>query len=114
MDSSGSVGNSNFHQQVLFIKKVAESFTLGTSTAETRIAAIAYSTAPELEVDWQTDQDAFQDAADHMHHIGGGTSIGAALDFAEKTVFCSSDVNKFKYRECWQLENGNLQTKRSF
>ena len=91
IDSSGSIGRRNWELMKRFVK--ALSSKLDVSTSATRIAAISYSTNPEVV--WrfsQTQQtDMINRVVDRMRYQRGFTYTDKALELADRDLFQTSN-----------------------
>ncbi|XP_022079977.1 uncharacterized protein LOC110973441 [Acanthaster planci] len=87
LDSSGSVGQSNFEKTKSFVSNVSESFQIGAD--QTRVAVIQYSSSVKVEFHLNTyaDKTFLQEAIRNITYIGGGTATVSALNVTESQAF---------------------------
>lgn len=96
IDSSGSVGRTNWVRMKRFVKSVISSLDVSSST--TRIAAIAYSTNPKTVwkfIDFQG-TDMLNRALDQMVWQRGYTYIDKAILLADRSLFQTSNGMRLK------------------
>lgn len=84
MDGSGSVGASNFQQQIDFMKDVTAYMTIGAS--DTRVGLVQFSSVPQLEFSYLDDATNLENSFDAAQWSQGGTNTGAAIQFAYDSV----------------------------
>ena len=90
IDSSGSIGRKNWERMKRFVKTVVSK--LDVSSSATHIAAIAYSTNPEVVMLFNEVQatDEVNRRIDGMRWQRGYTYIDKALLLADREVFQAS------------------------
>ena len=90
IDSSGSIGRSNWEKMKRFLKAVVSK--LEVSPSATHVAAVAYSTTPEIVMRFSDEQDTDQvnRVFDGMRWQRGLTRIDQALLLADKDLFQTS------------------------
>ena len=96
IDSSGSVGRTNWVRMKRFVKSVISSLDVSSST--TRIAAIAYSTNSKIVwrfIDFQG-TDMLNRVLDQMVWQRGYTYIDKALLLADRSLFQTSNGMRLK------------------
>lgn len=79
MDSSGSIGSSNFQKEQDFVKSVAKEFDLDSGNVQ--VAVVNYSSRSEVAVtlkQYSTAQ--FQTCVQSVLYRGGGTNTSSALN----------------------------------
>ncbi|XP_078673450.1 collagen alpha-6(VI) chain-like [Branchiostoma floridae x Branchiostoma belcheri] len=86
LDGSGSVSNADFDKVKQFVKTVASAFTIGLT--ETRVGVLQYSDSNALECNLgdHADESSFVSAISTMTKLSGGTSTGAALEYARQNA----------------------------
>ena len=91
IDSSGSIGRRNWELMKRFVKALLSKLDVSTST--TRIAAISYSTNPEVV--WRFSQtqetDMINRVVDRMRYQRGFTYTDKALQLADRELFQTSN-----------------------
>lgn len=94
LDTSGSVGSSNFNQVKNFVKNVVDFFNIGSSG--THVAVVTYSTFPWLEFNLKAHytKSAIKNAVTYIRYRGGMTYTADALDFVRRNVFSKSQVSR--------------------
>ena len=90
LDSSGSIGRTNWEKMKRFVKSVVSK--LDVSSSATHVAAIAYSTSPEVVMLFSEVQatDEVNRMIDGMRWQRGYTYIDKALLLADKELFQAS------------------------
>ena len=91
IDSSGSIGRRNWVQVKRFVKSLVSK--LDVSNSATRVAAIAFSTDPEVVMRFNDDQgtDEVNRGFDGMRHQRGYTFTDKALELADNDLFQTSN-----------------------
>ncbi|XP_035883746.1 vitrin isoform X2 [Phyllostomus discolor] len=96
IDGSSSVGTGNFRTVLQFVANLSKEFEI--SETDTRIGAVQYTYEQRLEFGFDT----YSTKADILNAIktvgywSGGTSTGAAINFALEQLFKKSKPNKRK------------------
>lgn len=96
IDGSSSVGTSNFRTVLQFVANLSKEFEI--SDTDTRIGAVQYTYEQRLEFGF----DKYNSKADVLSAIrrvgywSGGTSTGAAIQYALEQLFKKSKPNKRK------------------
>ena len=87
IDSSGSIGRRNWVRVKRFVKALVSK--LYVSNAAARVAAIAYSTDPEVVMRFNENQgtDEVNRGLDGMRHQRGYTYTDKALELADRELF---------------------------
>ena len=87
IDSSGSIGRKNWDRMKQFLKAIVSK--LDVSPSGTRIAAISYSTIPEIELQFSNGQSTVgvNSAFDAMRWHRGFTFTDKALLLADSDLF---------------------------
>ena len=103
IDSSGSIGRSNWARFKRFLKSLVNK--LDVSPSATHVAALAYSNNPQVEFRFNDAQatDAINDKLDKMRWQRGFTYTDKALLLADSDIFNApngmrSSVNKVRER----------------
>ena len=99
VDSSGSIGRSNWERVKRFVKALISK--LGVSSSGTRVAAIAYSTNPELVTRFSSYQgtDHVNRLIDRMRFQRGFTYTDKALLLADRDLFQRSNGMRSNVRK---------------
>ena len=87
LDSSGSVGTSNFQKQKDFVAHFAQSFDIGPRNVQ--IGVVTFATTPHNEFNLNTYHNK-HDTVNAINHIGyhsGGTRTDTALKYIEANAF---------------------------
>lgn len=96
IDGSSSVGTSNFRTVLQFVANLSKEFEI--SDTDTRVGAVQYTYEQRLEFGF----DKYNSKADILSAIrrvgfwSGGTSTGAAIQYALEQLFKKSKPNKRK------------------
>ncbi|XP_074065797.1 vitrin isoform X1 [Macrotis lagotis] len=96
IDGSSSVGTGNFRTLLQFVANVSKEFEI--SDTDTRIGAVQYTYEQRLEFGfdkYNTKQDLLN-AIKRVNYWSGGTSTGAAINYALEHLFKKSKPNKRK------------------
>lgn len=90
IDSSGSIGRTNYKKQKNFVKEVAKTF--GLSPNGSRAAMVLYSNSASVKARFgqYTDPKEFDGAVDSLPYERGLTRIDKALDLTARDVFAQS------------------------
>lgn len=90
IDSSGSIGRTNWERMKRFVKSIVSK--LDVSSSATHVAAIAYSTSPEVVMLFSEVQatDEVNRMIDGMRWQRGYTYIDKALLLADREIFQTS------------------------
>ena len=86
VDESGSIGEMHFQLFREFIENVSSVLNFGQSRS--RVAIIAFDDSPRLvfDLNQHTDRTSLVQAIRDLSYSGGGTDIGAALNFLRQTA----------------------------
>ncbi|CAH1788901.1 unnamed protein product [Owenia fusiformis] len=89
LDSSGSVGASNFNRQKEFIKNVINDINLGENNIH--VSVVRYSDKAErmIRLNQYWDKSALRSAIDRIEYVQGASYTGAALRSLTDSVFTS-------------------------
>nr|XP_042704354.1 vitrin isoform X3 [Chrysemys picta bellii] len=96
IDGSSSVGTGNFRTILQFVANISKEFEI--SDTDTRIGAVQYTYEQRLEFGFDkhsTKQDVLN-AIKRINYWSGGTSTGAAINYASEQLFSKSKPNKRK------------------
>ncbi|XP_043774181.1 vitrin isoform X2 [Cervus elaphus] len=96
IDGSSSVGTSNFRTVLQFVANLSREFEI--SDTDTRIGAMQYTYEQRLEFgfdEYSTKSDVLN-AIKRVGYWSGGTSTGAAINYALELLFKKSKPNKRK------------------
>ncbi|XP_045835372.1 vitrin isoform X2 [Meles meles] len=96
IDGSSSVGTSNFRTVLQFVANISKEFEI--SETDTRIGAVQYTYEQRLEFGFE-DHSSKADILNAIKRVGywsGGTSTGAAINYALEQLFKKSKPNKRK------------------
>ncbi|XP_072490257.1 vitrin isoform X2 [Notamacropus eugenii] len=96
IDGSSSVGTGNFRTLLQFVANLSKEFEI--SDTDTRIGAVQYTYEQRLEFGFEkysTKQDILN-AIKRVNYWSGGTSTGAAINYALEHLFKKSKPNKRK------------------
>uniref|UniRef100_A0A6J0UK71 Vitrin n=1 Tax=Pogona vitticeps TaxID=103695 RepID=A0A6J0UK71_9SAUR len=96
IDGSSSVGTGNFRTVLQFVANISKEFEI--SDTDTRVGAVQYTYEQRLEFGFDkhtTKQDVLT-AIKRINYWSGGTSTGAAINYAFDQLFSKSKPNKRK------------------
>ena len=87
VDSSGSIGTSNFEKQKKFLKSVARTLSFGSGIA--RVGALVYSDVATIQFSFKncSGSHTFMRAMEHIPYYGRTTRIDRALSLANTELF---------------------------
>ena len=110
IDSSGSISRRNWERVKRFVK--AATSKLDVSSSGARIAAIAYSTDPEVVMRFNDYQgtDEVNRGFDGMRHQRGYTYTDKALELADRDVFQISNGMRFNVPKVSKNYISSLET----
>ena len=110
IDSSGSISRRNWERVKRFVK--AATSKLDVSSSGTRVAAIAYSTDPEVVMRFNDYQgtDEVNRGFDGMRHQRGYTYTDKALELADRDVFQISNGMRFNVPKVSKNYISSLET----
>ncbi|XP_041910483.1 vitrin [Arvicola amphibius] len=96
IDGSSSVGTSNFRTVLQFVANLSKEFEI--SDTDTRIGAVQYTYEQRLEFgfDKYSSKNDILSAIKSVGYWSGGTSTGAAIQYALEQLFKKSKPNKRK------------------
>ncbi|XP_037596681.1 vitrin isoform X1 [Cebus imitator] len=96
IDGSSSVGTGNFRTVLQFVTNISKEFEI--SDTDTRIGAVQYTYEQRLEFgfDKYSSKPDILNAIKRVGYWSGGTSTGAAINFALEQLFMKSKPNKRK------------------
>ncbi|XP_007943274.1 vitrin [Orycteropus afer afer] len=96
IDGSSSVGTSNFRTVLQFVANLTKEFEI--SETDTRIGAVQYTYEQRLEFgfDQYNSKSDILNAIKRVGYWSGGTSTGAAINYALEQLFQKSKPNKRK------------------
>ncbi|XP_022291732.2 uncharacterized protein LOC111103027 isoform X2 [Crassostrea virginica] len=90
LDESGSVGLSNFNTTKMFVYNVVSQFSIGPDSNQFSVVTFDSSSHEAFSLNRYNQMSDLQSAVLALSYSGGGTSIGAALNFARLNSFTSS------------------------
>jgi len=104
VDSSGSIGRSNWEKVKRFVKALISK--LDISSSGTQVAAIAYSNNPEVVTRFRSYQgtDHVNRLIDRMRFQGGFTYTDRALLLADRDLFQRSNGMRSNVPKVWFKE----------
>lgn len=87
LDSSGSVGSTNFQKMLGFVKNMVNGMDI--SPTGTEVGVITYSDRTHLEfhLNAHSDKQSLEQAISGIRYISGGTNTADALKYARETSF---------------------------
>lgn len=96
IDGSSSVGTGNFRTVLQFVANLSREFEI--SDTDTRIGAVQYTYEQRLEFGFDTysTKPDILNAIKRVGYWSGGTSTGAAINYALEQLFKESKPNKRK------------------
>ncbi|XP_077982893.1 matrilin-3-like [Glandiceps talaboti] len=94
IDKSGSIGTTDFTKSIDLVKQLIDLFPVPISPDETRIAAISFSSAHKVDLDFNflacANKDACKDAIGRIDFEDGSTHTGRALNLARTNAFTNA------------------------
>ena len=84
VDGSGSIPPDDFSKQIEFVKAVVNNMTV--SEDQTRIAMVQFSSAPQTEFNFLTDENQLQNQLNNVTQLFGSTNTGAAITYAYDNI----------------------------
>lgn len=90
LDSSGSVGTTNFQKQKDFVAKFAQSFTIGPHNVQIGVVTFASTVHNEFNLNTFHDKHSLVNAINGIHYNSGSTYTHTALQYVEKNSFTSA------------------------
>ena len=104
IDSSGSIGRRNWERVKRFVKALVSK--LDVSNSATRVAAIAYSTNPEVVMQFKDYQgtDEVNRGFDGMKYQRGYTYTDKALKLADQALFQTSNGMRISVPKVYDLK----------
>ena len=87
MDSSGSVGTTNFQKQKQFVAKFAQSFTIGPRNVQIGVVTFATRVHNEFNLNTHHTKSSLVNAINSIHYNSGMTYTHTALQYVERNSF---------------------------
>ena len=89
LDTSGSVGSTDFHKVRTFVRKFAEHFDIGPDSVNVGVASFGSAPYNEFWLNEYTDKASLLAAIDQIKYRGGGTNTAQALQFVRQNALTS-------------------------
>lgn len=87
LDESGSVGRINFETTKTFVYNFVSYFSIGPNANQISVVTFSHYASEDFSLNRYGSLSTLQSAVLSLSYSGGGTSIGAALDFARLYSF---------------------------
>ncbi|XP_078329872.1 uncharacterized protein LOC111103779 isoform X2 [Crassostrea virginica] len=87
LDESGSVGSINFETTKTFVYNFVSYFSIGPNANQISVVTFSSNATEDFSLNRYSSLSTLQSAVLSLSYSGGGTSIGAALDFARLHSF---------------------------
>ncbi|XP_069115230.1 uncharacterized protein [Argopecten irradians] len=87
IDESGSVGSSNFAKVLRFLSEVVDRLNIGAEAVQVGLVKFQSSATLEFRLNTHWIKSSLQYAIMKTSYRGGGTSIGAGIQYADRYVF---------------------------
>merc|ERR1712179_504699 len=82
LDSSGSVGSSNFKKQLQFVASIANSFDIGATKVHMGVVTFSTTTHPQFKLNDYLTKDSLINALLHtIPYQSGSTHTASAIDY---------------------------------
>lgn len=90
LDSSGSVGSSNFQKMLKFVEGVAQDFNIGPNDVQIGVDTFSTSHKAEFHMNSHLDKQSLVSAISHIPYKSGSTHTGEAIQFMHTDSFTSA------------------------
>ena len=90
LDSSGSVGSSNFHKMLNFVQNVSDTFTIGPNDVQIGVDTFSTGHKAEFTLNQYANKTAMLNAISHIGYHSGSTHTGEAVNFMHTQSFTSA------------------------
>jgi len=90
LDSSGSVGSSNFHKMLTFVQNVAKTFTIGQHDVQIGVDTFQSTHKAEFHMNTYLNKTQLVDAIGKISYHSGGTNTGEAIKFMHNDSFSTA------------------------
>ena len=87
LDSSSSIWEADFKQQLQFVADVTSSFTLGQNNIRVGVVTFGSDVIPDFHLNAHESSDDLRAALKNVSYLGGGTNTGSAIRFVRKEMF---------------------------
>lgn len=94
LDSSGSIGLSNFITLKKFVANFALSLTIGTSNVQIGVTTFSSTVHPQFYMNEHNSTASLVNAINAIPYQDGGTVTGAALNWVDKNAFTTAAGNR--------------------
>ncbi|XP_060600216.1 uncharacterized protein LOC132753729 isoform X4 [Ruditapes philippinarum] len=90
LDSSGSVGSSNFQKVKSFVHDLMNSFNIGPTSVQVGVDTFQSSVKSEFNMNTYHDRQSIQDAINKIPYHSGGTNTAKAITFMNTDSFSAA------------------------
>ncbi|CAC5383550.1 COL6A [Mytilus coruscus] len=94
LDTSASIGQTNFAKQINFIHDIVNMLNIGPGTRQSRVATVSFSSNVVFEFGFTDDQNEVDvlNAVDKINYVSGSsTRTYLGLEYVHKTVFATGN-----------------------
>ena len=91
LDSSGSVGASNFQKMKDFVKTMVQGFDVTPQGAEIGVVTFSDKPALQFHLNKYHDKPSTLTAIDNIRYVSGGTNTADAIKYARQTSFTAAN-----------------------
>lgn len=90
LDSSGSVGSTDFQKMLKFVEGVADKFNIGPNDIQIGVDTFQSSVKSEFNLNKYLDKTALKNAISSIVYHTGGTNTGPAIKFMTTDSFSTA------------------------
>lgn len=115
LDSSGSVGSTDFGKMLKFVQGVADKFTIGPNDIQVGVDTFQSSVKTQFNMNHYKDKNALKAAIGKIAYHGGGTNTGPAIKYMTTDSFSAKAGKYYFVQEKFEHEDtkGILRDNRS-
>lgn len=103
VDTSGSVGRTNFKTVLRFVSSFADSFDIGPKKVQVGVTSFDDTVMPKIKLNQIYNKQALKNAINAIPHHGGMTATDKALAFARNTAFTPKEGGRRNVTQVWIL-----------
>lgn len=94
LDSSGSVGSSNFQKMLQFVKNMVNGFDVGKDSVRIGVASFSNQPVQHFSLNTYFNQSQIIDAINKLPYYQGSTNTAAALSLLRSSVFTAASGDR--------------------
>ncbi|CAI9721272.1 type VI, alpha [Octopus vulgaris] len=87
LDSSGSVGNHNFHMMLTFLNDIVDQMEIGPNNIQVGVLRFNSRNYLEFNLNKHNNKKSLQNAIQNIHYTPGNTATGSAISFMHYHMF---------------------------